>query len=45
LSRRFRIRWFLCRRRHNVHYADLQIMPMPLGHRRREAVLALKGAA
>jgi transposase-like protein len=28
-----------------VHYADLQIMPMPPGHARREAGFALKGAA
>jgi putative transposase len=28
-----------------VHYADLRIMPIPLGHARREAELALKGAA
>jgi hypothetical protein len=27
------------------HYADLQIMPILLGHARREAELALKGAA
>jgi hypothetical protein len=28
-----------------THYADLQIMPIPGGHARREAEFALKGAA
>jgi len=28
-----------------VHYADLRIMPIPLAHARREAVLAMKGSA
>jgi transposase len=31
-----RLGWSLCRRRHNVHYADLRVMPMS----RRECLVA-----
>jgi hypothetical protein len=34
-----------CVQRCAVHYADLRIMPIPLGHARREAEFPLKGAA
>jgi hypothetical protein len=40
VASRVRMKWTLCRRRHNVHYADLRIMPTCLRDARSTAVLA-----
>jgi len=40
-----RMKWMLCRRRHNVHYADVRIMPTSAAKPAWEAVIAVKEAA
>ena len=40
-----RIVWTLCRHRHNVHYAELRIMPTSAAKPAWEAVIAVKEAA
>jgi hypothetical protein len=43
--RTFAVLWILCRHRHNVHYAELRIMPTSATKPVWEAVIAVKEAA
>jgi hypothetical protein len=40
-----RRKWTLCRRRHNVHYADLRVMPTLAREAWSGAVIAAAGSA
>jgi len=44
-ARALRIQCTLCRRRHNVHYADLRIMPTGMRNPSSAAVIAAMGSA